>query len=43
MACPFSVIYCGGVPIPVDIEKDTWQMDVNDIEKKLMIKRKPLW
>ncbi len=42
MACPFSVIYCGGVPIPVDIEKDTWQMDVNDIEKKINDKTKAI-
>ena len=42
MACPFSVIYCGGIPIPVDIEKDTWQMDVNDIEKKINNKTKAI-
>ncbi len=42
MACPFSVIYCGGIPIPVDIEKDTWQMDVNDVEKKINHKTKAI-
>ena len=25
MACAFSVDYCGAIPIPVDIEKETWQ------------------
>ena len=35
MACPFAIDYCGGIPIPIDIEKDTWQMDVNQIEKKI--------
>ena len=42
MAFSFSVIYCGGIPIPVDIEKDTWQMDVNDIEKKINNKTKAI-
>ena len=28
MACPFSVDYCGAIPIPVDIEKETWQMGI---------------
>ncbi len=42
MACPFSVDYCGAIPIPVDIEKETWQMDVNDIEKKINKKTKAI-
>ena len=25
MACAFSVDYCNAIPIPVDIEKETWQ------------------
>ena len=35
MACAFSVDYCGAIPVPIDIEKDTWQMDVSKIEKKI--------
>jgi perosamine synthetase len=32
MACAFAIDYCGAIPIPIDIEKDTWQMDVSKIE-----------
>ena len=35
MASAFSVDYCGGIPIPIDVEKDTWQIDVNKIEEKI--------
>jgi len=42
MASAFSVDYCGGVPIPVDIEKETWQMDVTQIEKKITKKTKAI-
>tara|TARA_Y100000310_G_scaffold31493_1_gene29870 strand:+ start:464 stop:1591 length:1128 start_codon:yes stop_codon:yes gene_type:complete len=35
MASAFSVDYCDAIPIPVDIEKETWQMDVNKIEEKI--------
>jgi len=35
MACAFSVDYCGAIPIPIDIEIETWQMNVNEIEKKI--------
>ncbi len=35
MASAFSVDYCDAIPIPVDIEKKTWQMDVNKIEEKI--------
>ena len=35
MACAFSVDYCGAIPIPNDIEIETWQMNVNEIEKKI--------
>ena len=27
MACPFAIDYCGAIPIPIDIEIDTWQID----------------
>ena len=35
MACPFAIDYCGAIPIPIDIEKETWQLDVNQIEDKI--------
>ncbi len=35
MASAFSVDYCDAIPIPIDIEKETWQMDVNKIEEKI--------
>ena len=35
MACPFAIDYCGDIPIPIDIEKETWQMDINKIEDKI--------
>ena len=35
MASAFSVDYCGAVPVPIDIEKETWQMDVTKIEEKI--------
>ena len=35
MACAFSVDQCGAIPIPIDIKKETWQMNVNKIEEKI--------
>jgi perosamine synthetase len=35
MATAFSIIYCGATPIPIDIDPETWQMDVRLIEKKI--------
>ena len=42
MACAFSVDYCGAIPIPIDIERETWQMDVNRIEEKINEKTKAI-
>ena len=42
MACAFAVDYCGAIPIPIDIEKETWQMDVKKIEKKINKKTKAI-
>ena len=42
MACPFAIDYCGAIPIPVDIEKDTWQMNVSELEKKINKKTKAI-
>jgi len=35
MASAFAIDYCGAIPIPIDVEKETWQMDVNKIEEKI--------
>ena len=35
MASAFAIDYCGAIPIPIDIEKDTWQMDVKKIEENI--------
>jgi perosamine synthetase len=42
MACAFSVDYCDAIPIPIDIEKETWQMDVSKIEEKINDKTKAI-
>ena len=42
MACPFAIDYCGAIPIPIDIEKETWQMDVKKIEEKINDKTKAI-
>ena len=35
-------LLCGAIPIPIDIEKDTWQMDVKKIEEKINDKTKAI-
>ncbi len=42
MACAFAVDYCGAIPIPIDIDKETWQMDVSKIEEKINKKTKAI-
>jgi perosamine synthetase len=42
MACAFSIAYCNAIPVPIDIEKDSWVIDVNLIEKKITKKTKAL-
>lgn len=42
MACAFAVDYCGAIPIPIDIEVETWQMDVKQIEKNITPKTKAI-
>lgn len=42
MASAFAIDYCGAIPIPVDIEKETWQMDVKQIEAKINVKTKAI-
>ena len=42
MACAFSVEYCGAIPVPIDIEMNTWQLNVQDLEKKITKKTKAI-
>lgn len=35
MASVFSMYYCGAKPVPVDIDKETWQMNPKLIESKI--------
>jgi perosamine synthetase len=42
MASAFSIIYCGGVPIPIDINNETWQIDPYLVEKKITKKTKAI-
>lgn len=35
MATFFAVIYCGAVPIPVDIDKESFCISIEDIERKI--------
>lgn len=42
MACPFAIDYCGAIPIPIDIEIETWQLDVSKIEEKINDKTKAI-
>ena len=42
MACAFSIDYCGAIPIPIDIERSTWQMDVTKIGEKINEKTKAI-
>jgi perosamine synthetase len=42
MASAFSMYYCGAKPVPVDIERDTWQMDPADIEPRITERTKAI-
>ena len=42
MACAFSVDQCGAIAVPIDIKKETWQMDVTKIEEKINEKTKAI-
>jgi len=42
IATAFAVIYCGAKPVLVDAEPETWNMDVNKIEKKITNKTKAI-
>ena len=42
MACAFSISHCNAKPVPIDIHKETWQMNTNLIEKKINKKTKAI-
>jgi len=42
MACAFSISHCNAKPVPIDIHKDTWQMNIDLIEKKINKKTKAI-
>ncbi len=42
MASAFAIIYCGGIPIPIDVDSDSWQIDPKKIEKKITKKTKAI-
>ena len=42
MATFFAVIYCGAKPIPVDINIDTYNIDADDLEKKITSRTKAI-
>ena len=35
MASIFAILYIGAIPIPIDIESETYNLDVNLIEDKI--------
>jgi perosamine synthetase len=42
ISCAFAVIRRGGIPVLVDVEPDTWCMDVNQIKDKITEKTKAI-
>ena len=42
MACAFSIDYCNSIPIPIDVDLDTWQLNPNLLEKKITNKTKAI-
>lgn len=42
MATFFAVLYQGAVPIPIDIEPDTWNIDPSLLEEKITIRTKAI-
>ena len=42
MACAFSIAHCNAKPVPIDIHKNTWQMNTDLIEKKITNKTKAI-
>jgi len=42
IASAFSVCYTGAKPVFVDVDKDNWNIDINQIEKKITPKTKAI-
>ncbi len=42
MACAFSVDYCNAIPVPIDVNKDTWQLNPELLEKKITKRTKAI-
>ena len=42
MASIFAILYIGAIPIPIDIENDTYNLDVDLIENKITKKTKAI-
>lgn len=42
MASAFAIDYCGAIPIPIDINRENWQMDVSQLKKKINEKTKAI-
>ncbi len=42
IACAFAVCYTGAKPVFVDVDKNTWTIDVNKIEEKITSKTKAI-
>lgn len=42
IACAFAICYTGAKPVFVDVDKDTWTIDVNKIEEKITSKTKAI-
>src|SRR3990167_8648153 len=42
MSCAVAVVAYGGIPVFVDAEPDTWNMDVSQIEKKITKRTKAI-
>lgn len=41
-ACAAAIVYTGAKPIPVDVERTTWNIDVSKIEEKITKKTKAI-
>lgn len=42
MASAFAIIYCGGIPVPIDVDLSNWQINPEEIEKKITKKTKAI-
>jgi perosamine synthetase len=42
ISCPLSVIRRGGIPVLVDVEPDTWCMNINQVRDKITSKTKAI-